>query len=127
MTLKQQQYKKSLIQKIQISKKNVFVDDECRRVFMQSRFNCSSTTQMSIDQLNLLLNFCLRKVSDIPCVEPISTAQIKKIKDLWNIKAKDKHINALNKFILRVSQKVNFSQLTKNEATKVVIALNRMR
>lgn len=124
---KQEKYKKNLIQKIQINKKNVFIDEESRRDFMKSRFNCSSTKDMSIDQLKLLLDFCLRKVSDIQTTEPITSAQAKKIKDLWNLKARDKNINALNSFILRVSQKKQLDILCKNEATKVIIALNKMR
>lgn len=127
MTDKQQQYQKSLIKKIQVTKKNVFIDEESRRDFMKSRFNCSSTKDMNIDQLKLLLDFCLRKVSDIQTAEPITSAQTKKIKDLWNLKARDKNTNALNSFILRVSQKKQLDILCKNEATKVIIALNKMR
>mgnify|MGYP000662068016 CR=1 FL=1 len=66
MTNKQQTYKKSLIQKIQILKHNVFVDDESRREFMLSRFGVNSTTKLTIDELKLLLDFCNRNVSDIP-------------------------------------------------------------
>ena len=66
MTNKQQTYKKSLIQKIQIVKKNVFVDDESRREFMLSRFGVESSTKLTIDELKLLLDFCNRNVSDIP-------------------------------------------------------------
>ncbi len=127
MTGKQQQYKKSLIQKIQINKKNVFPDDESRRDFMKSRFNCISTKDMSIDQLNDMLNFCLRKVSDIPLVAPITSAQKQKIKTTWEDKAKKKSTSAMNAFIERITQRSSIEVLTKAEATKVIIAIDKMQ
>ena len=66
MTKAQQTYKKSLIQKIQIVKHNVFIDDEQRKEFMLSRFGVDTTTKLSIDELKLLLDFSNRNVSDIP-------------------------------------------------------------
>ena len=55
MTNKQQTYKKSLIQKIQIVKHNVFMDDESRREFMLSRFGVGSTTKLTIDEFKALI------------------------------------------------------------------------
>lgn len=46
MTKSQTTYKKSLIQKIQIVKHNVFTDDEMRKEFMLSRFGVDSTTKL---------------------------------------------------------------------------------
>lgn len=127
MTQKQQQYKKSLIQKIQVNKKNVFIDEESRYEFMKSRFNCESLKQMSIEQLNMLLNFCLRKVSDVPISKPITSAQKNKAHNLWEQKARDKSLSALEKFVLRITEKDDISTLTQDEATKVIIALSKMQ
>lgn len=127
MTERQEAYKKSLIQKIQINKNKVFIDEDTRRDFMKSRFNCESSKHMSIDQLNQLLNFCLRKVSDIPMVAPITTAQKQKIHNLWETKARDKRKEALDAFILRLTQREDMNYLTKVEATNVIIALNKMQ
>jgi len=127
MTNKQLAYKNSLIQKIQINKSNVFPDDESRRDFMKSRFNCVSTKHMSIDQLNQMLNFCLRKVSDIPLEEPITSAQKQKIKTTWEDKAKKKNTSAMNAFIGRITQRSSIEVLTKAEATKVIIAIEKMQ
>ncbi|CAM3513079.1 phage protein GemA/Gp16 family protein [Arcobacter aquimarinus] len=125
MTNKQQSYKKSLIQKIQIAKHNVFIDDEVRKEFMLSRFGVDSTTKLSIDELKLLLDFCNRNVSDIPFSKP-TEAQLKKIYDTWYLKAKDKSQNALNSFVSKIVKKEMIT-LTKNDATKVIVALENMR
>ena len=82
MTQSQQTYKKSLIQKIQIVKHNVFIDDEQRKEFMLSRFGVDSTTKLSIDELKLLLKYCLKDISDIP-VFLASEAQLHKINTPW--------------------------------------------
>ena len=128
MTIKQTTYKKSLIQKIQIVKSNVFSDDESRREFMLSRFGVDSTTKLNIEQLKLLLDFCNRNVSDIP-VEKSTEAQLKKIYELWSAKARDKSLNARLSFINRIIKRTLNSavDLTKNEATKIIIALEKLK
>jgi phage gp16-like protein len=128
MTQVQKDYKKQLIQKIQVNKHNVFFDDEERREFILSRFGVDSTTKLSIDQLKLLLDFCTKKVSDIPMVNMATQPQIKKIRDLWQEKAGDKGIHALLNFQYKITKKNirNFMELTKQEATKVIVALDNM-
>ena len=101
ITPKQIAYKKSLIQKIQIVKHNVFVDDESRREFMLSRFGVDSTTKLTIDGLKLLLDFCNRNVSDIP-VSKATEAQLHKINTLWLDKAKNKSIEAMCSFVSKI-------------------------
>ncbi|PLY08495.1 MAG: hypothetical protein C0625_02015 [Arcobacter sp.] len=127
MTAAQIKFKKQLIQKIQVFKSNVFIDDESRREFMLSRFGVDSTTKMSIDQLKLLCDFCNRKVSDIP-VDRATEAQVKKIYDLWFEKARDKSLDALYSFIFRITKKdvSEVAELLKCEATKVIVALSKM-
>ena len=127
MTNKQQTYKKSLIQKIQILKHNVFIDDESRREFMLSRFGVDSTTKLSIDELKLLLDFCNRNVSDIP-VSKATEAQLHKINTLWLEKAKNKSIEAMCSFASKIAKRqVGFiNELRKDEATKVIVALERL-
>ena len=128
MTNKQQTYKKSLIQKIQIVKHNVFMDDESRREFMLSRFGVDSTTKLSIDELKLLLDFCNRNVSDIP-VSKATEAQLHKINTLWLDKAKNKSIEAMCSFASKIAKRqVGFiNELRKDEATKVIVALENMK
>ena len=128
MTNKQQTYKKSLIQKIQIVKHNVFIDDESRREFMLSRFGVNSTTKLTIDELKLLLDFCNRNVSDIP-VSKATEAQLHKINTLWLDKAKNKSIEAMCSFGSKIAKRqVGFiNELRKDEATKVIVALEKMK
>lgn len=128
MTNKQQTYKKSLIQKIQIVKHNVFIDDESRREFMLSRFGVDSTTKLTIDELKLFLDFCNRNVSDIP-VSKATEAQLHKINTLWLDKAKNKSIEAMCSFASKIAKRqVGFiNELRKDEATKVIVALENMK
>ncbi|RXJ79804.1 hypothetical protein CRU86_02190 [Aliarcobacter skirrowii] len=127
MTNKQLIYKKSLIQKIQIVKHNVFVDDDMRKEFMLSRFGVNSTTKLTIDELKLLLDFCNRNVSDIP-VSKATEAQLHKINTLWLEKAKNKSIEAMCSFASKIAKRqVGFiNELRKNEATKVIVALEKL-
>ena len=128
MTNKQQTYKKSLIQKIQIVKNNVFIDDDMRKEFILSRFGVESSTKLTIDQLKLLLDFCNRKVSDIP-VSKATEAQLHKINTLWLEKAKNKSIEAMCSFTSKIAKRqVGFiNELRKDEATKVIVALENMK
>lgn len=128
MTNKQTTYRKSLIQKIQIVKHNVFTDDEERKEFMLSRFGVNSTTKMNIDELKLLLDFCNRNVSDIP-VSRASEAQVKKIYDVWFLKAKNKDLVALYAFVFKITKEsVNsVSDLTYRGAQKMIVALEKMK
>ena len=135
MTNKQQTYKKSLIQKIQILKHNVFIDDEQRKQFILSRFGVDSTTKLSIDELKLLLDFCNRNVSDIPMLnrnieknDMITAEQIKKIRVIWNEKARDKREEALLKFACKIAKykASRIDDFKLREAQKIIIALERM-
>lgn len=127
MTQSQIAYKKRLIQKIQIVKNNVFSDDEMRKEFILSRFGVESSTKLTIDQLKLLLDFCNRNVSDIP-VSKATEAQLHKINTLWLEKAKNKSIEAMCFFTSKIAKRqVGFiNELRKDEATKVIVALEKM-
>lgn len=135
MTRKQEQYKKSLITKIQIVKHNVFMNDEDRKEFILSRFGVNSTTKLTIDQLKHLLDFCNRKVGDIPMLhkieekELITQAQVEKIRVVWREKAKDKSETALLNFVKRVSryELERLEDLLKGKATKVIVALESLK
>lgn len=125
MTPAQITYKKQLIQKIQMNKKAVFFDDEERKEFIKSRFGVDSITKLTIDELKLLLDFCLKNVSDIP-FSKASSAQIKKIYNLWYEKARDKSETALSHFIYKIVKKEKIN-LTKNDATKIIVALDKLK
>ena len=128
MTQSQIEYKKRLIQKIQIVKNNVFSDDEMRKEFILSRFGVESSTKLTIDELKLLLDFCNRNVSDIP-VSKATEAQLHKINTLWLDKAKNKSIEAMCSFASKIAKRqVGFiNELRKDEATKVIVALENMK
>ena len=135
MTNKQQTYKKSLIQKIQIVKHNVFIDDEMRKEFMLSRFGVDSTTKLTIDELKLLLDFCNRNVSDIPMLKrdtkevyKITPAQKEKIGVIWQEKARDKSDKALLQFACKIAKykALRLDDFTVSEAQKIIVALEKM-
>jgi hypothetical protein len=128
MTPKQTAYQKVLIKDIQINKRNVFVDDEQRREFMLSRFGKESTKELSIAQLKQLLNFCLRKVSDVvPNI--VTEPQVHKIEKLWSAKARDKSAIALLLFAKRICKRAVYDLrvIQKEEATKIILALERLK
>ncbi|RBQ28397.1 phage protein GemA/Gp16 family protein [Aliarcobacter vitoriensis] len=135
MTQAQLTYKKSLIQKIQIVKHNVFFDDEMRKEFMLSRFGVDSTTKLSIDELKLLLDFCNRNVSDIPMLKrdtkevyKITFAQKEKIGVIWQEKARDKSDKALLQFACKIARykALRLDDFTVFESQDIITALERM-
>ena len=128
----QKEYKKQLIKLIQINKSNVFFDDDERKDFIKSRFGVDSTTKLSIDQLKLLLDFCLRKVGDIPLYryeKSVTEKQKEKIRCIWKEIARDKSEAALLNFASKISQYklIVLDNLTGGEATKVIVALEKMK
>jgi len=126
MTPAQKQYKTQLIQKIHINKYNVFRDNDARREFMISRFGVSSTKELSIDQLKLLLDFCLNKVSDVP-IDRLTSAQYNKIVNTWRARARYKDYRSLNTFVARICKReIVLHEITKKEATKVIVAIERL-
>jgi len=135
MTQKQIALKKMLVRQIHINSKNVFNDKEERLLFMESRFGKSSTLDMSIDELKLLLQFCERKVNDIPVINKtevgvdfITAAQKEKIRVLWKLKARDKSENALLSFASKITKRdiKRLDDILKGKATKLIIALNNL-
>ncbi|WP_294962069.1 phage protein GemA/Gp16 family protein [Sulfurimonas sp.] len=135
MTQKQTALKKMLVRQIHINSKNVFNEKEERLLFMESRFGKSSTLDMSIDELKLLLQFCERKVSDIAVinktevgVEFITAAQKEKIRVLWKLKARDKSENALLSFASKITKRdvKRLDDILKGKGTKLIIALNKL-
>lgn len=127
MTQSQIIYKKQLIQKIQTTKHNVFVDDDQRREFLKSRFGVNSTTKLDIDELKLLLDFCNGKVSDIK-PNLLSSRQKELILTLWNEKGRDKNEVILCKFASRIAgtELEDVDDIKKNDATKIILALKNM-
>jgi hypothetical protein len=128
MTDRQTTYKKSLIQKIQIVKHNVFADDEMRKEFMLSRFGVDSTTKLSIDELKLLLDFCNRNVSDIPLCK-VTEAQLHKMYEIWFSKARIKNSVSLLNFACKIAKRDIYllENMRKDEATNVIIALKKLK
>jgi hypothetical protein len=92
--------------------------------FMLSRFGVDSTIKITIDELKLLLDFCIRNVRDIP-ISKATEAQLHKINTLWLEKAKNKSIEAMCSFASKIAKRqVEFiNELRKDEATKVIVAL----
>ena len=126
--MNQEEYKRKLIQLIQVNKNKVFADDEQRREFMFSRFGVDSTKRLTIDELKLLLDFCKGKISDIAPARA-TERQLYKISKLWTEKARDKSDSALLSFIKRIISKElqTAKELTKAEAINVIVALDKMK
>ncbi|MFY4779800.1 phage protein GemA/Gp16 family protein [Aliarcobacter butzleri] len=101
--------------------------DDVRKEFMLSRFGVNSTTKLTLDELKLFLDFCNRNVSDIP-ISKATEAQLHKINILWLEKAKNKSIEAMCSFASKIAKRqVGFiNELRKDEATKVIVALEKL-
>ena len=130
----QSQYKKKLIQNIQIHKRKAFPTDEDRKAFMLSRFGYDSTTKLSIDNLKLLLDYIHKRITDIPILKKIdgkdliTNPQKEKIRVLWKLKATNKSEAALLSFALKITKynTTSLDNLLKGKATKLIVALETM-
>ena len=131
----QEEYKRKLIQQIQINKSKVFFDEDQRKDFMLSRFNVNSTKDMKIDQLILFLKFCKRQINDIPILqivpgkELLTQAQKEKIRVMWKHKAKNTSEEALLSFASKIGKYklTSLDNLLKGKATNLIVAITHLK
>lgn len=132
---KELQLKKEYIKKIQTLKHNYFVDDECRKIYLQAKYAKNSLTELSIDELREVLELVgYKPYKGVKFKKPVSKngnatkKQIAMIYGLWNEVARDKSEWALRKFIDRIIGKMPLYlwSLSKTEASDVILGLRNM-
>lgn len=138
--MRQAELKKYYIKMVHTLKREFFPDEECRLLYMQSKFGKSSTKEMSIDELREMLLEMGYKPKNSQKVakttkpksagaEKATQAQIDTITDIWNTIARVKTPWALRKFIERITGEMalHLWYLNKKEASKVIVALTKMQ
>lgn len=132
---KELQLKKEYIKKIQTLKHNYFVDDECRKIYLQAKYAKDSLTELSIDELREVLELVgYKPYKGVQFKKPVSKngnatkKQIAMIYGLWNEVARDKSEWALRKFIDRIIGKMPLYMwyLSKIEASQIILGLKNM-
>lgn len=128
--------KKYYIKMIQTLKHNYFVDDECRKIYLQAKYAKNSLTKLSIDELREVLELVgYKPYRGVKFREPVakkgkaSKKQIAMIYALWQEVARDKSEWALRKFIDRI---VGYTPLylwylSTKEASSVILGLRNMQ
>lgn len=132
---KELQLKKEYIKKIQALKHNYFVDDECRKIYLQAKYAKNSLTELSIDELREVLELVgYKPYKGAKFKKPVSKngnatkKQIAMIYGLWDEVARDKSEWALRKFIDRIIGKMPLYMwyLSKIEASQIILGLKNM-
>lgn len=127
------------IKMIHSLKHNYFIDDECRKIYLQSVYNKDSLTDLSIDELREVLEVCgyksklKRKVKEN--LKPrrgfgFATAkQLDTITGIWNEVARVKTEIALREFIYRIIKirPLHLNALKREDASNVIRALKNMK
>ena len=130
MTKKQKSYKKALLKLVHVSKmyKEVYANDrELWEEFLKRNYGVKSSKELSISELEGLVDYLNYKTIKIR-VEPATINQIRYITHLWDKKGKIKGVFGLLRFIReRMGYDVlKLKDLTKEQATKVIIALTKL-
>lgn len=150
---KKDELKKYYIKMVHTLKHNYFVDDECRRVYLQAEFGKDSLKDLNIDELRKVLavvgykskfesKFKRSSAKDtgvqtggvpreIAKKDPLKATQkqLDTIVGIWNRIARVKTGLALRLFIERITGRLVFClwYLSRSEATDVIIALQKMQ
>nr|DAW32826.1 MAG TPA: Protein of unknown function (DUF1018) [Caudoviricetes sp.] len=126
--------KKYYIKMIQTLKHNYFVDDECRKVYLQAKYGKDSLTKLSIDELREVLILLGYKPSTsaqkpITKVGYATKKQLNMIDAMWNERARVKTQMALRNFIFRILgyRPLHLFSLKKGDASKIIIALKHFK
>jgi len=130
MTKKQQNYKKALLRLVHTSKmyKEVYANDrELWEEFLKRTYGVKSSKHLSISELESLVDYLNYRTKKIK-VEPATNNQIRYMSHLWEKKGKIKGVFGLLKF---VRKRMGFDvfklkDLSKEQATKVIIALTKL-
>lgn len=127
--------KRFYIKMIRTLKHNYFVDDECRKLYLQAQYGKDSLSKLSIEELREVLELVgYKPYKGVKFKKPVSKngnatkKQIAMIYGLWNEVARDKSEWALRKFIDRIIGKIPFYlwYLDKKEASEVILGLRNM-
>ena len=150
---KKDELKKYYIKMIHTLKHNYFVDDECRKVYLQAEFGKDSLKDLNIDELRKVLAVVGYKSKfepkfrrngakdtavqtggvprEIAKKDPLKATQkqLDTIVGIWNRIARVKTGLALRLFIERITGRLVFClwYLSRQEATDVIIALRKMQ
>ena len=145
--------KKYYIKMIHTLKHNYFVDDECRKVYLQAEFGKDSLKDLNLDELRKVLEVVGYKSKFNPKLKHRTTKdtvmgadgvprafakkdphkatqkQLDTIVGIWNRIARVKTGLALRLFIERITGRLVFClwYLSRSEATDVIIALQKMQ
>lgn len=111
-------------------------DDEYRDIL--SRFGVKSSKELDNMQFDALMNFFERLgfVSNyVKVKKPVnkhnppfaSDYQIAKIKAMWNEKSKTKTEKSLERFVFRITGKINLTVLVHKDIMKIIKALENLK
>ena len=134
MTHKQRAYQKSLIKQVHISSRyqNYYKENKDEyQDLLKDHFGVSSSKELSVSDLILLVDYLNFKSSELPSVPPprdITKKQYEYMYGLWQSEARDKSDTALLNFVKRqTKRKINsLNKLSFEEAQKLIIALKAM-
>jgi len=136
MTPRQQLYHKSLIQQIHTSKRYSEYFRHNRddyEALLQEHFGVTSSKELEIDQLVILVNYFNFQQKELPIQKPkkqnATMAQLSTIRSMWAQYADDVSDDALLRFIKRQFKKqlLHVKNLSFEEAQKLIPMLKRMQ
>lgn len=134
MTQKQREAHASLVKQVHTSIRyqNYYRDNREEYVRMiEDAFGKKSSRDLSVSDLIALVDYLNMRRDWLPTFKPAraTPAQVWKIMQAWNAKARDKSDAALLNFCRRIIKKEYESpdQMTFNEAQKVILALENMK
>ena len=133
MTPKQKAYHTSLIKQVHVSLryKNYYRENRAEYVeLLKESFNKSSSKDLTVSQLVGLVDYLNMKCPDLPTLKHTAATpqQLYKIEQAWSAKARDKSTSSMLIFVKRITKKdvSRLVDLKKDDARKVIIALERM-
>lgn len=130
MTKKQKEQHEKLTRWIHTSKKWVEYyrhDRDAYEEVLYAAFGVRSSMGLTIGQKSQLLDF-LNGKKDLPKRDSATTKQMYRISQQWDLKARSKETEAKLAFCARIAGHpvLSLSDLTKSDAQKVLVALERM-
>lgn len=134
MTQRQKDAHASLIKQVHTSIRyqNYYRNEREEYVKMlKGAFGKDSSVALSVSELIMLVDYLNMKRDTLPTFTPkqSTSAQVWKIMQLWEAKARDKSDAALLSFCKRIIKKEyeTPNQMEFNEAQKVILALEKMK
>ncbi|MGG7074558.1 phage protein GemA/Gp16 family protein [Campylobacter sp. 9BO] len=138
MNRSQAELKRYYIKMIHTLKGSYFIDDECRKIHLQSTYGTDSLKNLNIEQLREVLSLCGYKAKKHKVKENIkakndreyaSQKQLDTITGIWNEVARVKSEMALRDFIYRIVKyrPLYLKHLKRDEASDIVRALKNMK